>query len=237
VIELSWQGRNSGVDLRVTEPAGTVCSSVTPMTTGGGALKDQVYDPKEDVYTELYSASKAFNGTYKVKADYLGGDVQGDKVQVKVTRHKGTPDERVEYFTLNLKEQTEIEVRFDGGRRTDLAVLPSPVELAKYKSKPVQSEQVMTKLRALVAGAGQMAGGVGSPTNPVLADAAHGTTAPRVGQVAWSTRLGDERSVGLDIRSETIIRPDGKVEVKAAPVFDAVPKDAHVKLDLIPGGE
>jgi tetratricopeptide (TPR) repeat protein len=237
VIELLWQGKTSDVDLRITEPAGTVCSSVTPMTTGGGALKDQVYDAKEDVYTEVYSAAKAFNGTYKVKADYIGGDVQGDKVQVKVTRHKGTPDERVEYFTLNLKEQTEVEVRFDGGRRTDLAVLPSPVELAKYKSRPVQSEQVMTKLRALVAGAGQIAGGVGSPSSPVLADAARGTTAPRVGQVAWSTRLGDERSVGLDIRSETIIRPDGKVEVKAAPVFDAVPKNARVKLDLIPGGE
>jgi tetratricopeptide (TPR) repeat protein len=237
VIELSWQGKKSDVDLRVTEPAGTACSSVTPMTTGGGALKDQVYDAKEDVYTEVYSAAKAFNGTYKVKADYIGGDVQGDKVQVKVTRHKGTPAERAEYFTLNLKEQTEVSIKFDGGRRTELAVLPSPVDRAKYQSKPAQSEQVMTKLRALVSGAGQIAGGVGSPTSPVLADAARGTTAPRVGQVTWSTRLGDERSVGLDIRSETIIRPDGKVEVKAAPVFDAVPKDARVKLDLIPGGE
>jgi hypothetical protein len=196
-----------------------------------------VYDAKEDVYTEVYSAAKAFNGTYKVKADYIGGDVQGDKVQVKVTRHKGTPAERAEYFTLNLKEQTEVSIKFDGGRRTELAVLPSPVDRAKYQSKPAQSEQVMTKLRALVSGAGQIAGGVGSPTSPVLADAARGTTAPRVGQVTWSTRLGDERSVGLDIRSETIIRPDGKVEVKAAPVFDAVPKDARVKLDLIPGGE
>jgi tetratricopeptide (TPR) repeat protein len=237
VIELSWQGKNSDVDLRVTEPSGTHCSSAIPMTTGGGALKDQVYDTKEDVYTETYSAARAFNGTYRVKADYIGGNVQGDKVQVKVTRQKGAPAERVEYFTLNLKEQADVEIKFDGGRRTDLAVLPSPVDMAKYKSKPVQSEQVMTKLRALVAGAGQMAGGVGSPTNPVLADAARGGAGPRSGQVAWSTRLGDERSVGLDIRSETIIRPDGKVEVKAAPVFDAVLKDARVKLDLIPGGE
>jgi hypothetical protein len=55
--------------------------------------------------------------------------------------------------------------------------------------------------------------------------------------VSWSTRLGAERSVGLDIRSETTIRADGKAEVKAVPVFDAVPKDAKVRLDLIPGGE
>lgn len=237
VIELSWHGKKSDVDLRVREPAGTVCSTVTPMTPGGGAIKNQVYDLREDVYTEVYSAAQAFNGVYKVKADFIGGEVQGDKVQVKVTRYKGTPGERVDYHTLNLKEQTEVEITLDGGRRTDLAALPSPMDLAKYKSKPVQAEQVMNKLRVLVSGAGQIAGGVGSPSNPMLADAARGNTAPRVGDVAWSTRLGSERSVGLDIRSETIIRADGKVEVRAAPVFDAVPKDARVKLDLIPGGE
>jgi tetratricopeptide (TPR) repeat protein len=237
VIELAWHGKNSAVDLRVREPAGTVCSSVTPMTSGGGALRDQVYDSKEDVFSEAYSASRAFNGVYKVKADYIGGEVQGDKVQIKVTQHKGTSAERVDYYTLNLKEQTEVEITVDGGRRTDLAVLPSPVDLAKYKSKPVQSEQVMNKLRALVAGAGQISGGVGSASKPALGDAARGTTAPRVGEVSWSTRLGDERSVGLDIRSETTIRSDGKVEVKALPVFEAVLKDARVKLDLIPGGE
>jgi hypothetical protein len=71
----------------------------------------------------------------------------------------------------------------------------------------------------------------------MLADAARGGAGPRQGEVSWSTRLGSERSVGLDIRSETIIRPDGKVEVKAVPVFDANLKDARVKLDLIPGGE
>jgi tetratricopeptide (TPR) repeat protein len=237
VIELAWHGKDSDVDLRVREPGGTLCSSVTPMTTGGGAVKDQVYDSKDDVWTEVYSAARAFNGVYKVKADFIAGDIQGDKVQVKVIRHKGTPAERVDYFTLNLKEQTEVEVNLEGGRRTDLAVLPSPVDRAKYKSKPAQSEQAMNKLRALVAGTGQVSGGVGSPTSPMLTDAARGSTAPRVGEVTWSTRLGAERSVGLDIRSETIIRSDGKVEVRAAPVFDAVLKDARVKLDLIPGGE
>jgi len=237
VIELGWHGKDSDVDLRVTEPVGTVCSSVTPMTSGGGTLKDQAYDPADDVWTEAYAAGKAFNGTYKVKADYIGGEVQGDKVQVKVTHHKGTPDERAEYFTLSLKEKAEVEVKVAGGRRTELAVLPSPVDLAKYKSKSVQSEGGMNKLRALVAGAGQMSGGVGTPAKPALGEAALNANAPRVGEVSWSTRLGSERSVGMDMRSETTIRPDGKVEVKAIPVFDAVPKDARVKLDLIPGGE
>ena len=55
--------------------------------------------------------------------------------------------------------------------------------------------------------------------------------------MTWSTRLGAERSVGMDIRSETTIRPDGKVEVKAVPVFETNLKDARVRIDLIPGGE
>jgi hypothetical protein len=94
----------------------------------------------------------------------------------------------------------------------------------------------MNKLKALVSGGTQLSGGVGTPTKPVLGDARTGA-GPRVGDVTWSTRLGDERSVGLDMRSETTIRADGKVEVKASPVYDVVPKDARVKLDLIPGGE
>ena len=110
------------------------------------------------------------------------------------------------------------------------------MDLAKYRSKPVQSEQAMNKLKALVSGAGQMSGGVGSSSKPMLGDARTGV-GPRAGDVSWSTRLGSERSVGLDMRSETTIRADGKVEVKASPVFDTVPKDARVKLDLIPGGE
>jgi tetratricopeptide (TPR) repeat protein len=237
-IELRFQGKNVDLDLRVQEPIGTVCSSVTPLTTNGGALKDQVFDAADEVYTETYSAAQAFPGKYKVIVDRVAGRPQGDKAQVKVTTHKGTPQERVEYFTVDVKDQTEVTFTLDGGRRTDVAVLPSPVDLAKYKAtKAILPQSVMNKLQALVSGGTQMSGGVGTPTKPALNEAAVGGGGPRVGEVAWSTRLGAERSVGLDIRSETIIRPDGKVEVKAAPVFDASLKDTRVKLDLIPGGE
>ncbi|HEX3147762.1 MAG TPA: VWA domain-containing protein [Gemmataceae bacterium] len=235
-IELSFQGVNVDLDLRVKEPIGTLCSAVNPMTTNGGALKEQVFDRAEGVYTETYSAAQAFPGTYKVFVDRVAGWPQGDKAQIKVTKHKGTADERIEYFTVNLKEQTEVNVTLDSGRRTDLAVLPSPVDMAKYKAKADKSDQVMNKLRALVSGNGSMSGGVGAPGKSSLSDAATGVNAPRVGDVTWSTRLGAERSVGLDIRSETTIRPDGKVEVKATPVFEANLKDSRVKLDLIPGG-
>jgi hypothetical protein len=104
------------------------------------------------------------------------------------------------------------------------------------RTKAGDAGQVMNKLRALVSGTGTvgLSGSVGSATPSVGAGMAPDR---RLGEVSWSTRLGSERSVGLDIRSETTVRPDGLVEVKAAPVFDSLPKDARVKLDLIPGGE
>ena len=157
---------------------------------------------------------------------------------MKVVRRQGTPEERVEYFTLDLSRETEVKMTLDSGRRKDIAVLPSPVDMAKYRAKANQAGQVsvMNKLRALVSGTGSvgLSGGVGSP-NASLG----GGLVPekRAGDVSWSTRLGSERSVGLDIRSETTVRSDGTVEVKAVPVFDALPKDSRVKIDLIPGGE
>ncbi|HJZ93048.1 MAG TPA: hypothetical protein VKE40_19385, partial [Gemmataceae bacterium] len=237
VVELAYSGP-ADLELRMFEPIGTQCSFQTPLSTAGGSMKRPVYDQKEDTFTEMYAASQAFSGTYKIVVDHIYGDPQGNKAQLKVTRHKGTPTETVEYYTVEIGKEhpkAEVTISFKEGRRKDLAVLPSPVEMAKYRAKPEQAGQTMNKLRALISGNTEMSGGVGSPTRPVTPEA--GVGGPRVsGDVSWSTRLGSERPVGLDMRSETTIRSDGKVEVKAAPVFDSIPKDAKVRLDLIPGG-
>jgi tetratricopeptide (TPR) repeat protein len=236
VIEMSWAGP-AELGMRVKEPIGTLCSCVNPMTTGGGALREGVFDPKEDSRSEVYTAAQAFNGTYTIAVDRIWGRSQGEKAQVKVTQHQGTPDERVDYYTVDVSRDTELKVAVEGGRRTDIAVLPSPVDRAKYRTKTNDASQVMNKLRTLISGTGNLSGGVGSTANSVMKDAAVGGSSTRSGEVTWSTRLGAERSVGLDIRSETTVRPDGKVEVKAIPVFDSLPKDARAHLDLIPGGE
>jgi tetratricopeptide (TPR) repeat protein len=235
VIELNFSGP-ADLDLRVKEPIGTVCSSLNSVTTAGGALREGIFDPKEDTRSETYTASQAFSGTYTINVDHVWGRPQGDKAQLKVIRHQGTADERVEYFSVDLSRNAEVKITVENGRRTDLAVLPSPVERAKMRTKAGDAGQVMNKLRALVSGTGTvgLSGSVGSATPSVGAGMAPDR---RLGEVSWSTRLGSERSVGLDIRSETTVRPDGLVEVKAAPVFDSLPKDARVKLDLIPGGE
>ena len=119
-VELSWQGVNVDLDVRVHEPIGTVCSTANPMTANGGARKEQVFDDREGYYTETYSAAQAFTGKYRVVVDQIYGIPQGEKAQVKVTFHKGTPAERVEYFTVAInkdKPQDEVTFTLDGGRR------------------------------------------------------------------------------------------------------------------------
>ena len=237
VVEMSYVGP-AGIDLRVKEPIGTLCSSLKPMTTAGGSLREGHYDAIEDAHTKVYTASRAFDGTYTIVADHLWGRPLGDKVQIKVIRHQGTPDERPEYYTMDLKRQTKLSISFAGGRRKDVAVLPSAVEMTRLRAKPNQAGQVsvMNKLRALVSGTGAigLSGGTGSAASSTGSNL---VPEKRLGEVTWSTRLGDERSAGLDIRSETTVRPDGTVEVKAAPVFDSLPKVVRAKIDLIPGGE
>ncbi|HKB04474.1 MAG TPA: vWA domain-containing protein [Gemmataceae bacterium] len=235
LVEVSFSGPGD-LYTRVKEPVGTVCSPANPLTTGGGSCKDRAFDRREETYTDVYSAAQAFSGTYTVLVDHVYGQTQGGKAQVKVTKHKGTPAETVEFFTIEVskeKPQAEVTFKLDSGRRTELAVLPSPAELARMRAEQTgpSAYQVMDKLRTLVRGTG-MAGGVGVTGRPAVPN----VTERRLGEVSWSTRLGAERSVGLDIRSETTIRADGTAQVTAAPVFDSVPKDAKVKLDLIPGG-
>ncbi len=237
VVEMSYVGP-AGIDLRVKEPIGTLCSSLKPMTTAGGSIRRGHYDAVEDSHTSVYTASRAFDGTYTIVADRLWGRPLGDKVQIKIIRHQGTPDERPEYYTLDLNHQSELSISFNRGRRMDLAVLPSAVEMARLRAKPNMAGQVsvMNKLRALVSGTGSV-GLSGGTSSAATSSGSNLAPEKRFGEVSWSTRLGDERSAGLDIRSETTVRPDGTVEVKAAPVFDSLPKDVRAKIDLIPGSE
>lgn len=238
VVELLWSGP-ADLDLRVKEPTGSTCTATHPLTTGGGSLKGDLPGQKDDTRNEIYSATTAFNGTYIVTVDHVSGRSLGKKAQVKVTKYQGTPNETVEYHTLDLGTQTELKVTLEQGRRVDLALIPSPTDVAKYRVAPDANFDVMNKLRALtgskkaVAG---MSGGVSTAYNPATSAAVANARTKRHDDVSWTTRFG-ERSPGAEIQSTTTVRADGSTAMKATPVFDAIPKDARVKLDIIPGSE
>ena len=127
VIELLWQGNRVDLDLLVIEPSGSRCSATYRRTTGGGVLKADVLEQMANTVNdrfETYSAVQAFSGTYTVLVKKALGDTPNGRATVKVTRFQGTP-QHVELFAVDLASPQPIQVRLDGGTRTELASIPA----------------------------------------------------------------------------------------------------------------
>ena len=128
VIELLWQGNRVDLDLLVIEPSGSRCSATYRRTTGGGVLKADVLEQMANTVNdrfETYSAVQAFSGTYTVLVKKALGDTPNGRATVKVTRFQGTPQQSVELFAVDLASPQPIQVRLDGGTRTELASIPA----------------------------------------------------------------------------------------------------------------
>src|SRR5207237_9056707 len=109
------------LDLKVEEPTGTVCSCMQRQTPGGGTL---IGDTLEDKNSEMYVASQAFRGKYKITAERVWGTPGDNKAQVVVIRHQGTDKETSQVFMLNLKDSNTLVLDLDAGRRTQAAAVP-----------------------------------------------------------------------------------------------------------------
>ena len=243
VIELMWSGK-ADLDLRVTEPIGTLCSPQQTMTAGGGSMLADQFDSKDGSSSESYTAGKGYSGKYKINVEKVWGNPQGNKATIKVIRHQGTPEETVDYHTMTIGKSTELTVDLEQGRRRELAAIPSPQDLVRYNQQSESNVQIMNKIRSLMNGTGSVglsngagiAGGVGSTTNSVTPDALS-AGAKRHGNLSWSTQLMSAKTVGVDIRAITTIKEDGTTHVSASPVFDSATNQTRIKLDLIPSGE
>src|SRR5262249_32102241 len=124
VVELLWQGKNADLDLLVIEPAGSTCSATHKRTAGGGVLKADVLGQDED-RSELYTAAQAFSGTYTLAVKKALGNPSGGAATVRVTKFRGTPKQSVEVHSVSLADRKPIQVRLDGGSRTELASVPA----------------------------------------------------------------------------------------------------------------
>src|SRR5207302_4125339 len=113
-------------DLKVEEPTGSVCSCLNRLTVGGGThLGDSIADGN----SEEYVAAEAFSGEYKVTVERRWGQSVGNKVQIVITLHDGTPDKTTRIETL--KPGDSITVKLESGRRTSTASVPPPGSLRK----------------------------------------------------------------------------------------------------------
>ena len=235
VIELVWSGQ-ADLDLIVAEPSGAVCSATAKRTTGGGFLKADQLDQKDDPNlgsggrTEVYTAASAFTGTYKLSVKKAFGNPIGGTAQIKVTKFKGTPKESFDLITVDLRNPKPIEVKLDGGSRTELAAV----------TEEVNEFRQMTTGAPASSGPSGFGGGVG-PAGSAFSSEVGGSSSGSLPVVSSST---DTRLPGVggsaDLRMGVKLNPDRQsVTVNVNPVFATTGgKDVPMpKVPLLPGSE
>ncbi|MFL5342320.1 MAG: hypothetical protein ACJ8F7_19405, partial [Gemmataceae bacterium] len=246
VIELAWDG-DADLDLRVIEPIGTTSSAMQKQTPAGSLLtSDSLKERKE-----TYVVREAFNGSYEVKVDRVWGRTTTGKAQVKVIRHQGTPDQFVEYHSIDVEKPEPLKVSLTGGRRTELAYVPPPsrsVDPAREKVAP-SLERSINRLRALAdptftgteappkIGRVGGVGTVGAGLEPV-----RDGSGVRATNVAFTTKV-DSLPGSADLTAQTEIKVkrngDTEVRVKVTPVYETSRLSETPVIDnpLIPGGK
>jgi len=121
VIELLWQGP-ADLDLVVEEPCGSVCSPLQPRSVGGGILRgDRLEQSPDGDRSEIYIASSAFPGTYRIRVRTAFGQAIGRRATVKVTQYQGTPRQTVSLHEVDLTRHEPVIVTLERGSRTELA--------------------------------------------------------------------------------------------------------------------
>ncbi|CAN5445992.1 hypothetical protein BH11PLA2_BH11PLA2_15430 [soil metagenome] len=217
VIELLWQGE-ADLDLFVNEPTGSTAGPTHKRTTGGGVLKADILEQSND-RSEIYTASQAFNGTYVISAKQVFKKAVGSKAQVRVTKFKGTPNENVEFFTIDFANPQPINFTMSGGTRTEMATIQD-------------TEPAMLTLTENTAAKQGFGGGTGTTAN------GRSVTASR--NIPTVMKSLEEKLPGFSpsapaMRAEANVTADRKhVRVTMNPVLGSeVPMP---KVSLLPGG-
>jgi tetratricopeptide (TPR) repeat protein len=223
-IELLWQGA-ADLDLSVTEPGGSTCSSTQKRTTGGGVLKCDILEQGND-RAEVYTAALAFKGTYKVSVKQAFGKPIGGTATLKVTKFKGTPKESHDLITVDLAGNTPVNIYLESGSRTELAVISNDVD----------------EFRAGTTGAALATGpsGIGGGFGPVAAgpDVAGGGANLPVVNPTTEKRLPGIGANAADLRASVKVNPDRQtLSFHVNPVFGTGKAVTMPKVPLIPGSE
>jgi tetratricopeptide (TPR) repeat protein len=227
VIELLWIG-SADLDLVVAEPTGSVCSAMQKRTSAGGVLQGDILEQNDDARSEVYTAATAFSGTYKVSVKRAFGQTPGNTATIKVTKFKGTPNEVHELITLDLSRSANLEIKLEGGSRTELAEVTADVTAVRADPAPagVRTERV------------GMSGGSGSTGVAGISPVDDKLRLPAVPAPMEQVLPGLGGTA--DIRAFYKMNPDRQTySVTVNPVFaTAGGKDVKLpKVSLIPGSE
>jgi hypothetical protein len=244
IINVKWQGE-ADFDLKVVEDATkTTCSFLNKQTPNGGTL---LGDDLSNLNKKSYIAAEAFSGKYEIIVQRVWGRPLGAKVTVEVIRFQGTPQERVELFTLTIdptKKNDPIPLILEGGRRKTVASVPPPakIEQSVREDKVVPPDQVLNKLRALSDSSYEVTGTIkGSASSTGRQQSAR--MAPAAPAAADPLKVPTYQKVqsfignAMDMTAQTTVNPEtGEMRVRLNPVFQSIGRGAAPSNPLIPGG-
>jgi len=246
-ITLVWQNGTTpaDLDLVVEEPSGSTCSWRNRQTVGGGILLGGTIGDKK----ETYVAAQAFPGSYRVRVDRLFGRPLGDKAQLRVVRHKGTPDQREEIITVELPrgagemQKDPVVVLLDGGRRTHLADV-SPSETTRRVNTAAKSSSSLDAIGQLQRlsdpsgyGPDDASLGVGGPGGTPVGPEPDRSLRD---DLAFQTRVKGFVTNNIDVSATAVISADRRyVRFSLAPTFNVVTgthlQSSQVRNAIIPG--
>jgi tetratricopeptide (TPR) repeat protein len=234
VIVINWQG-DADLDLHVLEPTGSMCTPLHRQTIGGGVL---IGDSLADMTSESYLASEAFSGVYEIEIEKGWGHPLNNKVQVKIITHQGTPQEREQLLTVELKSRhsERIKVKLDNGRRTQTAYVPPPSTQKKAEAPPAvldSPNKIFTQLRDRsdpeIVGVGRsVSTGVFSQGRPVLPSQIKSgkdtaKAIPDNDRTLYQTRVKPFVQNALEVTASAVLSSDRRsVRLSMTPVFNTV---------------
>ncbi len=187
--------------------------------------------------------AEAYPGTYKVNVDRVWGHPLGDKVQLRIVRHKGTPAEREELVTVDLKSDKPILVSLEGGRRTQMADVPPPAAAERLASStaPPTSADAISQLQRLADPTGYAGteSSFGADGLGVVAEGKIPEPSPR-DELAYQTRVAPFATNSIDATVQAVISADRRyVRFSLAPSFNVVTgthlQSALIRNPIIPG--
>jgi hypothetical protein len=232
----------------MTEPAGSVCSPINRQSVGGGIL---IGDSLADMTSETYLAAQAFTGDYLINVERIWGHPLGDRAQVKVIRHQGTPQEREDLITIDLKSNKTVKIHLDGGRRTETAYVPPPAAVEASDGPtaltPESPDRILNKLRALAdpeitgfdRGFQGAAGSAGIPTGRTSRSVKAAAPSPN-DRTLLQQKISSFVKNSMDVTAQAVLSSDRRtVRVSLTPAFDtagAVTAPPVVNSAVIPGG-
>jgi tetratricopeptide (TPR) repeat protein len=246
VIRLNWQGQ-ADLDLKVEEPTGSICSCLNRQTVGGGTL---IGDTLSETNSETYVSAEAFPGEYKITVARCWGKPLGDKAQVVITLHQGTPQERTQIETVDLKVGNTVTVKLDNGRRKNAAVVPPPGSLKRQTVKlETGADRVFNQLRdmadpTVTVTEGGLRAGLSAFGAALSRDVRPITARPEKDpgdHLIFQNKVGSMVSSSMDFTARAVLSGDGsRLRLSMSPVsgsISAVPPVPVVTTPVIPGAD